>query len=195
MLESTRARAVAALLAMVVLAGAAVLAWRLATTPGPAEAVAAEAARARGPAPPPAALPASARLLTVFVSGEVLRPGVYRLARGARVADAIDLAGGLLPDADASRLPNLAARVSDGKEVKVPRRGSTTASASRLDINTATLEELASVPGMDAATAEAIINEREGYGPFSSLSELHSLLGLDNQVVAELRPYLRVVVP
>ena len=200
-LESRGGRLALAAVCLSLLVAVGLGAWRLATGAPASESIAAEAARARGGTAPPAdpgaaAAPAAkVALVTVFVSGEVTQPGVYRLPRGARVADAIEAAGGLLPDADTRKLPNLAGRVSDGKQVKVPRRGSTTAAASRVDINSATVEELAGIPGIDEATAQAIVDQREGYGPFISLTELHTLLGLDVQVVAGLRGFLRVGAP
>jgi competence protein ComEA len=193
--DSLAARVVIAAGAIAVLCGGGLLAWRTATAPGAAESVAAEAARARGHSSAPVAAPATMKPLVVFVSGAVVKPGTYELPRGARVADAIAAAGGLAPDADAGKLPNLAARLTDGKQVKVARRGATTAAASRVDINSATVEELLAVPGMDDQLAQAIISERDGYGPFTTLTELHTLLGLDATVVAALRPYLKVVAP
>jgi competence protein ComEA len=186
-----------AALAVVGLSGVAL--WRVALAPTGAESVAAEAARARSHA---AAAPApdnpvttKIKLLLVYVSGAVANPGVYQLPRGARVADAIEAAGGLLPDADPGKIPNLAAKLTDGKQVKVARRGTSAASASKVDINSASVEELMLVPGVDRQLAEAIVNERDGYGPFNTLTELHTSLGLDTQVLAALRPYLKVVAP
>ena len=199
-MQTGAARIVLAIVCALLLGGVGVVAWRLATTPQAAESIAVEAARARGGTAlangPAAGAPAAPKaLMTVFVSGEVVRPGVYRLPRGARIADAIDAAGGLLGDADVRKLPNLAGKLSDGKQVKVPRVGTATAASARVDINSATLDELLAVPGMDEATAQAIIDQRDGYGPFLSLTELHTLLGLDVQVVAALRPFLKVGAP
>jgi competence protein ComEA len=185
--------------ALTVLGGGGLIAWHVVGSPASAESVAAEALRARGRvAPPPAqdaATAAGARPLLVFVSGAVAHPGMYQLPRGARIADAIDAAGGALPDADPTKPPNLVGRLSDGKQVKVARRGAGTAAASRVDINSASVEELSAVPGVDRQLAEAIVNEREGYGPFSTLTELHTVLGLDTTFVSALRPYLKAVVP
>ncbi|MHB8510216.1 MAG: ComEA family DNA-binding protein [Candidatus Dormibacteria bacterium] len=142
-------------------------------------------------APAQAAAPAP-RMVVVFVSGAVASPGVYRLAAGLRIADAIAAAGGLLPDADSDRLPNLAGRLSEGKQVKVARRTGRAAApgTSRVDLNSATVGELMTVPGMDAETAQEIIDYRERYGGFYSLGELHSGMGLDPALVAVLRRYL-----
>ncbi|HEY8740959.1 MAG TPA: helix-hairpin-helix domain-containing protein [Candidatus Dormibacteraeota bacterium] len=199
LLDSAAWRVGVAVAAIAIVLGVGFAAWHAASSPSAAEAVAAEAARARGhatlPAAPDAATATKARPLLVFVSGSVANPGTYQLPRGSRIADAIAAAGGLLPDADPNKLPNLAGKLTDGKQVKVPRRGATAASAARVDINSATVEELVAVPGMDQPLAEAIVNEREGYGPFTTLTELHTLLGLDTQYVSALRPYLKVVAP
>jgi competence protein ComEA len=154
----------------------------------------------RGPSPgpaaaPPAALdPAEPAVALVFVSGAVVHPGLYRLSAGARIADAVAAAGGLSPDADPGRLPDLAARVHDGRQVNVPfRRTTGRATSDKLDVNTATLEELKGVPGMPLGLPEAIVSYRELYGGFRSLSDMRVMLGLNAAVITPLRPYLRVV--
>jgi len=144
---------------------------------------------------PPALDPAEPALALVFVSGAVVHPGLYRLSAGARVADAIAAAGGLTPDADPGRLPNLAARVHDGHQVNVPFRKTTAARSvsEKLDVNTATLDELRAVPGMPLGLPEAIVSYRQFYGGFRSLSDMRLMLGLDAAVITPLRAYLRVV--
>lgn len=159
-----------------------------------------------GGAAPPVALgapldPPAAPMALVFVSGAVVNPGLYRVSAAARGVDAIAAAGGLSADADLGRLPDLAARVHDGRQLNVPfQRGSaggtsTTGSVARLDVNSATLEELQAVPGMPAGLPEAILEHRTNWGPFLSLADLSAALGLDRQASAALRPFLRVVVP
>jgi competence protein ComEA len=167
-------------------AGAGVVGWA-ALRPGPAAAA--------HVAPPAALDPAEPALALVFVSGAVAHPGLYRLSAGARVADAIAAAGGLTPDADSGRLPNLAARVHDGHQVNVPFRKTTAArsASEKLDVNTATLDELRAVPGMPLGLPEAIVSYRQLYGGFRSLSDMRVMLGLDAAVVTSLRAYLRVV--
>jgi competence protein ComEA len=136
-----------------------------------------------------AAAPAAA---LVHVSGAVAHPGLYRLSPSARVADAVAAAGGLTGDADPGRLPDLAARVHDGRQVNVPFRraagAATGARAVRLDLNSATLDELRSLPGMPDGLAEAIVEARDLWGPFGSVSDLRTLLGADPATVRALRP-------
>ncbi len=129
----------------------------------------------------------------VFVSGAVVHPGLYRLSPSARIADAIAAAGGLTPDADQGHLPDLAATLHEGKQVNVPfRKATTRTAATRLDINTATLDELAAIPTMPYGLAEAIVDYRQQFGAFRSMSELRTMLGLDGPTVTGLRPYLYV---
>jgi competence protein ComEA len=144
----------------------------------------------------PLEAPAPAAAL-VYVSGAVAHPGLYRLSPSARVADAVAAAGGVTADADPGRMPDLAARVHDGRQVNVPFRrsgaaGSGATAAGRLDLNTASVEELRAVPGMPAGLPEAIVDARELWGPFGSLSDLRTLLGVDPATVTALRPHLVV---
>lgn len=136
-------------------------------------------------APPPpvteVGLPPPAGLL-VQVSGAVVKPGLYRVAKGGRVYDAVAIAGGLASDADPARLPDLAARVKDGEQVKVPAlrssgTGSTRTTAT-VDLNSATLDELEGVPGISPGLAAAIIEYRTQFGGFATSRELVDVLGM-----------------
>jgi len=174
--------------AVIAVVPALALAWMDATAPAPGDRVlAGTAPAAAAPAPP-----VSGRFVLVYVSGAVANPGMYRLPSGLRVIDAVIAAGGLLADADLTRMPNLAGRLTDGKQVKVPVRGATGSRAARLDINTATAAELATVPGIDAELAQQIVDFRDNYGPYATLTDLTTLLGLDRTFLASLRPYLTV---
>lgn len=186
-----RPAALAAAGLAVVLAAVAVAAGWLLTRPA--------ASVSAAPAPQTEPLdPASAPEALVFVSGAVVHPGLYRLSAAARIADAIAAAGGFTDDADPGKLPNLASRVHDGRQVNVPflrsSRSTTVPLAARLDINTATADELRAVPGMPAGLPEAIVDARATWGEFHSVSDLHTLLDVDSATVTGLRPFLRVVV-
>ena len=156
-----------------VLAGAGVLAAALSLAPPPLVSAAAPAAAALP------ALPAPVGLL-VHVSGAVLHPGLYRLRRGDRVYAAIAAAGGLAAGADSARLPDLAGRLRDGEQVKVPfvKGAAGGVAGSKVGINSATAEELASVPGFTPELAQAVIDYRDRFGPIGSLTELTSVLGM-----------------
>src|SRR5258708_31034651 len=96
--------------------------WLQGSAPTASDTAAAEGAVAigrHGAVPDPAANPGR-RYVLVYVSGAVASPGLYRLASGLRVADAIAAAGGLRDDADLDRMPNLAGRLTDREQVKVP---------------------------------------------------------------------------
>lgn len=110
--------------------------------------------------------PAGVDEMRVQVSGAVAEPGVFVALPGDRIADAIERAGGALPDADLDAL-NLALRVQDEDAIRVPFRGET-ASATLIDLNTATQAELETLPGIGPATASGIVAAR----PIATAEEL-----------------------
>ena len=137
--------------------------------------------------------------LVVHVVGAVRRPGLYRLVHGARIADAVRRAGGATRRADLS-LVNLAAQVSDGSQVVVPRRevvesgAASEAGASGVGapggpvhLNTATLDELDALPGVGPVTAQKILDYREQHGAFSSVDDLDAIPGIGPARLEQLR--------
>ena len=130
----------------------------------------------------------------VFVSGAVAHPGLYELSPDARVADALAAAGGITSAADPGHLPDMAGRVHDGRQINVPFLKSGT-TAAKLDINTAAVDELDAVPGMPSGLGGEIVAYRDQWGPFTSMSQLHSVLGVDSATVTGLGHSLRVVLP
>jgi competence protein ComEA len=137
------------------------------------------------------ALPAPAGLL-VDVIGAVNHPGLYRMERGERVYDAIAAAGGLTEDADPQRLPDLAGRLRDGEQIKVPFLKSTPGSVviTRTNLNTATLDELEVVPGFTQALAEEVVDYRTNFGGFQNTRELVEILGMSEAAYTIARRYL-----
>jgi competence protein ComEA len=135
--------------------------------------------------PPPAGL-------LVDVVGAVARPGLYRVPRGDRVYDAIAAAGGLSADADPTRLPNLAGRLTDGEQVKVPFVSGATGGTvgTRTNLNSATADELALVPGFTEAFAQEVVDYRANYGGFQSTTELVEILGMSESDYIIARRYL-----
>lgn len=129
--------------------------------------------------------------LLVDVIGAVQAPGLYRLPRGDRVYDAIAAAGGLSADADMSKLPNLAGRLKDGEQIKVAFAKSTSSTVSfRVNLNTATLEELELVPGFSEAFAQECIDYRTNFGGFQNTRELVEILGMSESEYVIARRYL-----
>jgi competence protein ComEA len=128
----------------------------------------------------PAASPQVTSLLIVHMSGEVIAPGVYRLATGSRVEDALKAAGGPTGEGDVHRL-NLAARLADGQQIVVPKRVdpvraglAVTASPApgRVNVNMAGVAELDRLPGVGPVTAQRIVAYREQHGPFTRPEQL-----------------------
>ena len=135
---------------------------------------------------------APAGKLLVDVGGAVVAPGVYELDEGSRVVTAIEVAGGLAPDADTALL-NQAALLVDGQKVVVPRRGdisgsyaAQTAATSLVSINMADAATLATLPGIGQATADAIVRERETNGPFSAKEDLARVSGIGQKKLAQI---------
>ena len=157
--------------------------------------------------------------VAVHVAGAVLRAGLYHLPGGSRVADAVAAAGGRLPRADLDRL-NLAARLTDGQKVYVARRGEAVppevagggvgagsggwgvgaagpggeaaGPPEPVDLNTADLTALDSLPGVGPATARAILEERARRGGFRSTRDLLRIPGIGENRFARLKDHVRV---
>jgi competence protein ComEA len=144
-------------------------------------------------APPPSPQP-----LVVHVSGAVVNPGLYQLPPGSRVQDAIQAAGGLLPEADQEAL-NLAALLKDGQRVLAPTESQAQATtASRLapdapvDINSASQQALESLPGIGPVLAQRIIAYREANGPFATVEDLQKVDGVGEDTFEKLRELVTV---
>jgi competence protein ComEA len=160
------------------------------------------------------------RLVVIDVVGQVARPGVVTVPDGSRVVDVLSAAGGPLPSADVQRL-NLARLVTDGEQVFVPRpgetppvpvgalggaigatgggsggagaAGSTVAGAGGLvDLNTATVAALDTLPGVGPVLAQRILDWRQQHGRFSSVDELGEVSGIGDKLLEQLRPKVRV---
>ena len=153
--------------------------------------------------PPPTSTPTS---LVVDVVGAVRRPGVYTLPHGSRVRDAIAAAGGFLPSAVAEAI-NLAAFLEDGMRIFVPAAQMptsvvrtptvvplTTATSSnalpRINVNTATAEELEALPRIGPALAQRIIAYRQAHGPFQKVDDLLAVKGIGPALLETIRPYV-----
>lgn len=113
--------------------------------------------------------------IRVYVTGAVQRPGVYPMTDGDRWIDALEAAGGPSEDADLTAV-DLARRARDEDTILVPRLGQSARAQAvhgpLIDINTATAEELASLPGIGEVRAGRIVQSRQEDGPFASADEL-----------------------
>lgn len=131
-------------------------------------------------------------IITVYVSGEVNKPGLIQIDSNARVSDAITACGNFTPLADKNAI-NLAQKLSDGTHIQVPtikNSANTTSSTNNssnspndksndlVNINTATKEELDTLPGVGPATAEKILNYRQEHGNFQSIEDLKNVKGI-----------------
>jgi competence protein ComEA len=152
--------------------------------------------------------------LVIDVGGAVARPGLVRVDRGARVADVLAAAGGATHDADLDRL-NLAATLADGERLFVPRLGQSSipvavngdggggggapapgspgpSGAAPVDLNSATAEQLDTLPGVGPATAAAIVTYRTQHGPFRTVDDLLQVHGIGPAKLAALRSKVRL---
>lgn len=162
---------------------------------------------AAAPASPTSGVGAPGGELVVSVVGRVVAPGLVRVPDGARVADALDAAGGPLPGSDLSLL-NLARRVADGEQLLVgiapppgqpvdggvlgaPAPGGAV-TARPVDLNTATLEQLDTLPGVGPVTAQRILDWRAANGRFSSVDQLREVDGIGEVRFAKLKDRVRV---
>ena len=144
-------------------------------------------------------------VLVVQAAGAVNRPGVYRVPAGSRVVDLLDAAGGVAGGADPQAI-NLAAKLVDGQRLYVPAKGepvpaaaavgaasaSSAPPAEPLDLNTATVEQLDTLPGVGPATSAAIVARRERHGPFRSVEQLADVPGIGPSKLDAIRPLVHV---
>jgi competence protein ComEA len=138
--------------------------------------------------------------IIVDVAGWVRSPGVYEFATGDRVIDAVNRAGGARKGADLTSL-NLAAPLTDGTQIVVPKPGATapggtgtttTGGATIININTASETDLETLPGVGPVTAAAIIDYRVQNGPFTSVDDLIDVSGIGPSTLEQVRPFITV---
>ena len=189
-----RRQLIAVAVAGVVTLGGAAL-WYVRSLPRAVEVTPAAAPSALARASP------SPAILVVHVAGWVRKPGVYEFAEGARVVDAIERAGGAKAGADLAAL-NLAALLSDGQQVLVPRRGPPGSGpvtgggggsgTGLVNLNTATAEQLETLPGIGPVLAQNILDYRTEHGPFRTVEDLLNVSGIGDARLEQLRDLVTV---
>ena len=145
----------------------------------------------------------------VYICGAVVSPGVYTLPGGSRVVQAVEAAGGFLPDAE-EKILNLARKIEDGEQITVWTReeaenmeitetpqqntgGTEQASGSgKVNLNTAGKEELMTLSGIGESRADAIIAYREANGPFGSIEEIMNIEGIKEKMFEKIRGSIEV---
>lgn len=132
--------------------------------------------------------------ITVYVSGEVNSPGLVELPSDSRIADAIKACGDFTPLADKAKI-NLAQKLTDGMQIQVSSKTpinnsneqindtnsnspNNNSSSNLININTATKEDLDTLPGIGPATAQKIIDYRQEHGNFSSIEDIKNVKGI-----------------
>ncbi|KAB1946614.1 ComEA family DNA-binding protein [Micromonospora sp. ALFpr18c] len=190
-----------AVVAVVVVLGAAGWAWRSRPHAEPVAPLAAEAVPATSAGAPEAS---NAGELVVAVAGKVRKPGLVRLPAGSRLADAVQAAGGALPGVDVALL-NPARKVTDGELIVVgvtpppvpggaaaPAAGGAAPAAGPLNLNTATLAQLDALPGVGPVLAQRILTHREQHGGFKAVGDLRQVDGIGDARYEQLKDLVTV---
>ena len=143
--------------------------------------------------------PRARQQLAVYVCGAVAAPGVYELSEGSRVYEAVALAGGMTDEASQTAV-NQAELLTDGQMIEIPtmeqQQEKAAAEEARTDglvnINTADLEELKTLPGIGDSKARSIIAYREKNGAFGTIDDIKNVEGIGDGVFAKLEDCIKV---
>jgi competence protein ComEA len=131
----------------------------------------------------------SPSIFLVHIAGAVERPGLYEVSAGARVSDAVELAGGFSQGAIESSV-NLARLVSDGEQVVVLHEDQLGVVGDYVSLNRASSSQLESLPGIGPSTAKKIIDHRSKIGSFSSVEQITDVPGIGSKLFEQIRDQL-----
>ena len=148
------------------------------------------------------------KTITIFISGEVKNPGVVTIDAEKRLSDAIDELGGTTEDADLNKI-NLAIKLEDESHYIIPKIGddlenynnasietnvsnNLNSKSNLININTANIQELDTLPGIGEATANKIVNHREKNGKFNSIEEIKNVNGIGDKKYEELKDLISI---
>ena len=141
--------------------------------------------------------------ITVHITGAINNPGVIILEEGARIVDALEAAGGETEEADINRL-NLAYVLEDGEKLYIPSKNeeeqeyitqgkdNMSEGQSKININSAQIEELITLPGVGEATANKIIEYRKENGKFKKIEDLKNVPGIGDSKYENIKTMIRV---
>lgn len=141
--------------------------------------------------------------ITIYISGEVKNPGVVTLKNDKRLSDAVKLVGGVTNDADLNNI-NLALKLEDEMHYIIPKKGEIISNSSnsvsldnnstnengKININTATIEQLDQIPGVGEATANKILNYREEVGSFKRIEEIKNVSGIGDKKYENMKEFI-----
>ena len=160
----------------------------------------------------------SSKVLIVYVCGAVSEPGVYELSFGSRINDAVIAAGGFSEEADTTYV-NLAAEISDGAKLRIPTLVETeeikgkgnvlseefysfdktgldvetkSVNSGLININSATEEELTTLPGIGDSIAARIVKYRQQNGKFNSIEDVMNISGIKDKLFSKIKEYITV---
>ncbi len=145
--------------------------------------------------------------ITIFISGEVEKPGVVTIEGNKRLSDAIDKLGGFTSEANLNKI-NLAMKIEDEKHYIIPKIGEDVENTpkdteesklvesksedSKININTANIQELDALPGVGEATANKIISYRDEKGKFNNIEEIKNVNGIGDKKYEDIKEMINI---
>ncbi|SKA75456.1 competence protein ComEA [Clostridium sp. USBA 49] len=145
------------------------------------------------------------KIITVYIKGEVKKPGVYRLKYGSIVEDLVKEAGGFTDEINPDSKLNLAKKLKDEDYIYVDKKtdnannikstgilNGVASENNKIDINTATIEELDKIPGVGAVTAQKIVDYREKNGYFNSIEDLDKIDGIGKKTIDKFKDIIDI---